>query len=813
MEILWQDVRYGLRVLLKSPGFTAIAVLTLTLGIGANTALFSVVNGVLLNPLPYPNPQELMAVYSKTAQFQTSSISYPNFLDWQRGNRSFSTLAAFRDQDFNYTGNGEPERLSGYMISAGFFDMLGVKPLAGRLFTPEDDQVGAAPVVLINAGLWKRRFGSGPGIVGKTMTLNGTEYTVVGVIPANFRLRTRIRDAYVPIGQWNDPTFRDRRISMGMNAIGRLKAGVTVEQAQADMNAVARGLSAAYPEADANSGITVIPLKKDIVGDIEPFLLVLLGAVGFVLLIACANVANLLLARATGRTREFAIRAALGAGKSRVIRQLLTESVMLALTGGALGLLLASRGTRAVISILPDALPRADAAGIDARVLLFTLGISVLGGIVFGLAPAFKTWRTDLQETLKEGGRGSSGPRHRTQSTFVVIEMAMALILLIGAGLMLRSLALLWGVDPGFNPRSLLTFSVGFPPTLGDNAASIRAALRALDSGISSLPGVEAVSTFGGGLPMAGDSELPFWLEGQPKPATDADMNYALFYLGDSGYLKAMGTPLRRGRFLTPQDDEHAPQVAVIDEYMARKFFGNQDPIGKRINLGLIDMQPEIVGVVGHVKHWGLDTDSKDAIESQLYIPMLQIPDRFMPLVRNGIGVVVRTQGSPLAMVDTIRETLEKMNSEEVMFDVRTMQSIVDDSLAARRFSMVLLALFAGLALVLSGIGIYGVVAYLVGQRAHEIGIRMALGAQQGDVIRLVLAHGAKMALIGVGIGLAASFGLTRLMSGMIYGVSAHDPLTFTGVAILLILIALTACYIPARRAMRVDPIVALRYE
>jgi len=812
MATFWQDIRYGLRMLWKNPGFTVIAVLTLALGIGANTALFSVVNGVLLNPLPYPEPHQLVALYSKTAEFEQSSISYPNFLDWETNNRTFASLAAFRNDAFNVTGQGEPERLRGYMVSADYFPMLGVSPVIGRTFRREEDLPGAGPVALISAGLWKRKFGSTADVLQKTMTLNGTGYSVIGVVPAGFRLYGDA-DVFVPIGQWNDPTFRDRRVSMGMNAIGRLKSAVTLEQARSDMASVAKSLAASYPEADAGTGITLLSLKSDMVGDIQPYLFVLLGAVGFVLLIACANVANLLLARATGRTREFGVRIALGASQGRVVRQLLTESVLLSLTGGALGLLLAWQGTRAVLAILPNALPRAHEISMDLQVMVFTLAISVFCGIAFGMAPALRTWRTNLQEILKEGGRGASAGRHRAQSIFVVVEMAMALVLVIGAGLTIRSLALLWNVNPGFNSRNVLTFSVALPPSLGDDPAKIRAALRQLHDQVRAVPGVEAVSIAGGSLPMTGDSELPFWLDGQPKPATNQEMNLSLFYLVEADYLKAMGIPLQRGRFFTARDNESAPKVIVIDESLARKFFPNQDPIGRRLNLELIGNQAEIVGVVGHIKHWGLDSEGHETIQSQFYIPFMQIPDKFIPLVAHGVSVTLRSQVAPLSLVSNVRQVVTGINNQQVMYGVRTMEGIVSDSLVARRFLMVLLGVFAVLALVLSSIGIYGVISYLVGQRTKEMGIRMALGAQPWDVLRLVVGQGAKMAVLGVAIGLVFAFWLMRFMVKMLFGISARDPLTFAGVALLLLVVALAACYVPARRATRVDLVDALRYE
>src|SRR3981189_3224302 len=526
----WQDVRYGLRVLAKNPGFTAVAILTLALGIGANTALFSVVNGVLLNPLPFPNPDQLVAVYSRTANFKESSSSYPNFLDWQKQNKSFASLGAFRSESYNLTGIGEPERLNCHMVSAEFLPALGISLALGRNFRAEEDQAGAAPVALLGDGLWRRKFAASPDILGKTLTLNGKSYTVVGVAPSRTPVFSPTA-VFVPIGQWTDPTFRDRRISMGMNAIGRLKPGVTFEEARAEMDRIGTNLAAAYPEANTGSGIMLVSLKTDVVGDVRGILLVLLGAVGFVLLIACANVGNLLLARSTGRTRGFAIRPRLGASPARVIRQLLTESVILGIAGGAIGLLLAKLAMRAILTGLADALPRTDEIALDSHVLLFTAGVSILTGIVFGLAPAIKMLQPRLSETLKEGGRGSSGARHRAQSVFVVVEMAMALVLLIGAGLMVRSLAALWGINPGFDPRNALSFQTSLTSDPSVTPGQLRAKYREAARQFERVPGIESVAMIGGSLPMTGDSEVPFWPEGQAPPANQNDMTFALFYL------------------------------------------------------------------------------------------------------------------------------------------------------------------------------------------------------------------------------------------------------------------------------------------
>jgi predicted permease len=815
MDAFWKDLRFGIRMLLRSPGFTATAILTLALGIGANTALFSVVNGVLLNPLPFPHAQELVTLYENKPNFKYASISYPNFLDWQKNNRTFEAMAAYRPDDFTVARTGTPERVDGVMVSADFFSILGVKPILGRGFSNDEDRLGGKPVVLISGGYWKRNYGSARDVVGKTLVLDGKDYEIVGVIPASFHLRIqnfRTSDLYVPLGQWNDVIFRERNVAMAMDGIARLKPGVTLEQARADMDSVTQYLASVYPEANVGVSATVVALKEKMVGEIRPYLLVLLAAVLLVLLIACVNVANLMLARSNARAREFAIRSALGASQTRVIRQLLTESILLAVYGGALGLILAAWGTQAALGLLPDSLPRAEEVGLDERVLLFTLAVSVLAGLVFGLAPALRTAKPNVQETLKEGGRGASRAKQRAQNVFVILEMAMALVLLVGAGLMIRSLTRLWGVNPGFNPKNVLYFQVGMPPAMKQAPAdAVRANLRRLHDTLATVPGVETLSLQRGGLPMFGDSEDPFWIVGRPKPQNDNDMVSALWYEVEPDYLKVMGIPLKRGRFFTAQDNESSPLVAVIDESFAEEYFPGQDPIGQSIVDEFVGKPSEIVGVVGHVKHWGLD--DRINLHAQFYIPFPQIPDRFISRAAGSTGVLIRTQREPLAMVDAIRKKVGEMNSQDVVFETHSYEDIISRSLAERWFSMVLLGLFAALALALASVGIYGVISYVVGQRTHEIGIRIALGAQRKDVLALVLGEGTRTALFGVGIGLIAAFGLTRLMVSVLYGVSATDPLTFLAVAALLAAVALLACYIPARRAMRVDPIVALRYE
>ena len=813
MTTFSQDLRYAIRMLAKAPAFATIAVLTLALGIGANTALFSIVNGVLLNPLEYPQSEQLVAVYASTTGFNRAPITYLNFLDWQRNTQTFAFMAAYRNQDYNLAGSREGERLSGYMISADFFSTLGVKPVLGRTFEATDDQVGAAPVVILGGGLWQREFGSSPEILGKSLTLNGTSYLVIGVMPAGFSFYGHDRDVYTPIGQWNDPSFRDRRISVSARAIGRLKPGVSLSQGQADMDVIARNLAAAFPVADKDTGINLVSMKEDIVGNVQPFLLVLLAAVGFLLLIACANVANLLLARAIGRSREFAVRAALGASRTRVIRQLLTESILLASLGGFLGLTLAWIGVKAAINTLPGTLPRAAEIALDSRVLLFTIGLSLLAAVVFGLTPALKSSRVDLQDVLRQGSRGFTGGHYRVQGLFVAGEVGMALVLLVGAGLMIRSLGALWRVDPGFIPSHAITFTVSMPSSSATTSAETRARLRQFDEKMRSVPGVQAVSVTLGSRPMIHDSSLPFWIVGHPKPANDNEMPQAMFYLVEAGFQRAMGLTLQRGRFVSPEDNENSRLVIDIDDSFARTYFPREDPIGKHVHLEQFNVEAEIIGVVGHVKQWGPGTDAKSAVEAQFFYPFMQLPEKIMPLAAGAVAVVLRTEGDPPAIMGPVRAAVHQMDPRQVIYAVQTLDQVIAGSLAARRLSMILLTVFAGLALALASVGVYGVISYLVSQRTQEIGVRMALGAQPRDVMRLVLGQGAKTVMLGVTAGMVTALGLTRLLANQLFGVSAHDPLTFAAVIILLVVVALLACYRPARRAVRVDPMVALRHE
>jgi predicted permease len=824
---LAQDVRYALRQLRKSPSFTAVTVLTLALGIGANTAIFSVVNGVLLNPLPFHNASRIVSMFEETQNFAKGSISYPNFLDWQRDNRSFEGMAAYRATDGSITGVGEPENVQAERVSANFFPILGVNPVLGRIFSSEEDRRGASPTALISEGLWKRKFASDRNVIGQRLIVAGQPRTIIGVIPASFRLRVfnfRTADVYEAIGEDPDPTFYLRDSYRGMDAIGLLKTGVTLAQAGDDMKRVNAGLAAAYPNVDGNIKTNIIPLKDNIVGDMRPALLVLLGAVGFVLLIACVNVANLLLARSTARQREFSVRAALGAGQIRILRQLLTESVLLSALGGGFGLILARWGTAAALLAVPETVPRAEEIGIDFRVLLFTILVSVFTGIMFGLLPAIRMSRTDISGSLKDSGRAISGPRTRMQSALVMGEMAMALVLLVGAGLMCRTLVQLWKVDPGFDPRNLSRFAVTPPPSLKSQSSdAIRAAVRQISATLHSVPGVEAVSLHDGDMPMEYDNERGFLLEGQ-EPSTEGTKNIqqTLDHIVEPEYLNTMRIPLLRGRFLTDEDNENSARVVVIDASFAQQYFAGQDPIGKHIRTFEFDSDSKqrvvpllIVGVVGHVNQWGLADDASRPLQAEMYRPIMQNGPIDTKDLAQGFNVFVRSKTplAPGAFFESIRQKLLASNRDMIVYDNQSEQQVMADSIASQRFSVLLLGAFAGLALLLAGTGIYGVLSYLVGQRTREIGVRMALGAQRLDVLRMVLQDGARMVLAGTAIGILAALGLTRLMASMLFGVKPTDPITFGLVAVVLCGIALLAGYVPARRAAKVDPMVALRYE
>jgi predicted permease len=824
MRTFLHDIQYAGRQMMKSPGFAIVAILTLAIGIGANTAIFSVVNAVLLEPLPYPNADRLVTLFHNKHNFVKGSLSYPNFQDWQRENQSFEAMAAYRHPDgFTLTGAGQAENIPGDMVSAGFFEILGIKPLLGRTFTTDEDRLGANPIVVISEGLWKRKFASNPHIVGQVIVLDGVPRTIVGIVPGFHFVQWNFRagDAYVPIGEFSEPQFHyDRKAAWGTNIVARLKPGVTLAQAGEDMARVNRGLAATYPDADAGIKTTIIPLKDHIVGLVRPVLLVLMGAVLFVLLIACVNVANLQLARSTARQREFAVRVALGAQQSRLVRQVLTESLALSLVGGAFGLLLAYWGAKGALAFIPDSLPRAENVGLDGHVLLFTLLVSVLSGVVFGLAPAFRTSRTDVNATLNQSGRSLIGAHHQAQAIFVTIEMAMALVLLVGAGLMIRTLMQLWNVSPGFNPRNVITFDITPSQSLKSQSPdAIRAAYRQMTSTLKSIPGVQDVSFDYGAMPMSSDWEDGFWIVGRTHAQREADLPYSLRYGVEPNYLKLMEIPLLRGRFISDADTPTAPRVVVIDETFAKQLFPDQDPIGKYIHFvgesSGGNRDDVIVGVVGHIKQFGLVPDAANSVEQQYYEPFQQAPDPIMRRIAEGVPTFVRVRDGvdPESLFPSIRQALTRQDSQMVVDNLESMQRKVADSIARERFAMVLFSVFAAGALLLASIGIYGVLSYIVGQRTREIGIRMALGAGKGDVKLAVLRDGVSMTLPGIGMGVVLALGLARLMSSILFGVRPTDIITFASVAVVLMIVALLACYVPARRAAALDPMQALRTE
>ncbi|MGA9625572.1 MAG: ABC transporter permease [Bryobacteraceae bacterium] len=807
---LGQDLRYGIRTLRKNPGFTAIAMVALALGIGANTAIFSVVNGVLLQPLAYPDPDRLLTIWETTAEFSQASVAYPNYLDWRRDNRSFTDMGASRSGDFNFTGAGQPEQVSGQYVSASVFPVLGVTPFLGRSFRPEEDRQGAACAVMLSYGFWKGRMGADPSILGKALTLNASSCTVVGVLPADFRFGGNAR-VYVPIEQWNAVDLHSRESHPGLRVTGRLKPGATIEAAQAEIASLCNALSHQYPKSNAGHGAKLVRMKEDMVGYIRPTLLLLVGAVGFVLIIACANVANLLLARATARKREFAIRAALGADRGRVVRQLLTESVLLSLGGAMLGLAIARWGTSLVMDAAPGSLPRSGEIGVDPYVLLFTLAVSIVTGVLFGLAPAFQGANVNPQESLKEGAGGAGGGRHRAEGVFVAVEVGLAVILLAGAGLMIESLWRLWQVNPGFNTHNVLTAKVALSPRVMASPPGIRLAYRQLLERVAAIPGAQSAA-IASVVPLSeNDSEIPFWPGTGPQPAQDG-MTSAMFYIVTPDYPRVMQIPLRRGRFFTDHDDLASPPVVVIDDVLARRVFPGQDPVGRQMSIMVLG-PVQVAGVVGHVKHWGLDSDDTAKVRDQIYFPVLQVPDRFLSEAVAGLTLLLRTGAEPLSLVSAVRAQVAGPTQDQPIYAVRTMEQIISGSLVERRFAMLLLIIFAATALLLAAVGIYGVMSYAVTRRTHEMGIRAALGAPRGEIVGLVVRQGMRLAAIGMAAGLVAAMALTRFLAGLLYGVRPADPATLAAVTLLLGAIALLACYIPARRAAAVDAVVALRCE
>jgi len=791
----------------KNLGVTAIVVVVLALGIGANAAIFSVVNAALLRPLPYVDPDELVRLTEDSPNVPQMSISYPNFLDWREQNKVFSGIAAMQFRSLNLTGTDAPERLAGRGVSAEFFNVLGVSPALGRSFAAEEDRPGANPVCIISHGLWDRRFGSDSAIINKQVTLSGASYTVIGVLPASYAFGTPT-DVFVPIGLRADE-MKERGNHPGIYAIARLKPGVTVETARGELIAMAQRIGVQY--GMKGNSATLTPLQEAFVGDVRRPLLILLGAVGFVLAIGCANVANLLLARAATRQKEMAIRAALGAGRLRIIRQLLTESILLAFLGGTIGLLLAIWGIDLLRSASIDSLPTTAVIKLDGKVLIFTLLVSLVTGIVFGLAPAFAAAKADLHDTLKEGGRGS-GPGGRSawlRSTLVVSEVALSLVLLVGAGLLVRSFVRILDTDPGFKPRNLLTMQLALNAKQ-DEGAKVLNFFNDLNGRIKSLPGVESAA-FSNGIPLGGTADTSFAIVGRAKPEPGKQPQ-TMLYIPSPDYLQAMGIRLIKGRFFTMQDTQDSPRVAVIDEMFARQQFPNEEPLGHYLaGDGKDNPDAEIVGVVAHVKHFGLDAEER--VQPQLYLPFNQAPDDLLPILSPRMSLVIRTTTDPLSVVAAVRREVQTLDPNQPVFNVSTMEKTLDQSLGTQRLSMALLAVLASLALILAAVGIYGVMSYTVTQRTHEIGIRMAIGAQRRDVFRLVIGRGMVLVLIGVALGLIASFSLTRLMRTMIFGVAPTDPATFVTIAILLTSVALVACYVPGRRATKVDPLVALRYE
>jgi len=804
---MFKDLRYAFRIFLRKPGFALIAVLSLALGIGANTAIFSVVNSVLLRPLPYKDPERLVMVWEDASKFgyPHDTPAAANYVDWRDQNTVFEGMAAIADNSFNLTGAGDPERLEGRYVSATLFPLLGVDPQIGRTFTAAEDQPGSNRVVVLSYALWQRRFGGDNSIVGKPLNLNGETYTVVGVMPARFQFPSSDNQVWVPIAFTSeDAANRNRHY---LQVLARLKPGTTLEQAQTEMHTIAARLQQQYPQSNTDLGAAVTSLHEHVVGDIKPALLILLGAVGLVLLIACANVANLLLARAAVRQKEIAVRIALGARRQRLIRQFLTESVLLATIGGVVGLMIAYGGLMVLRAFIPENIAQTGQISIDLKVLGFTFVVAMITGLIFGLAPAIQAARFNQTETLKEGGRdsatGSSGKRIR--GLLVMAEVAVSLVLLIGAGLLINSFLRLRSVDPGFRADNLLTMKVVLPQPKYPDFERRSAFYTALVQRVQSVAGVKsaAVTT---NLPLyrQGNS-IGVSIEGQPPPPPGQE-NIVVTRIISPAYFDTMTIPLLSGRSFTDQDVRTSPRVVVISEATARRYWPGQDAVGKRIGAGRIQ-RPEdwfqVIGVVKDVRQFELTADPRP----QMYLSYRQMG--FFP----SDDLVVKTEVDPASLAATVRNAVWEIDKDQPVSNIRTMDEILTQSIARQRFSMLLLAIFAGVALTLAAVGIYGVMSYSVAQRTHEIGIRMALGAQTGAVLKLAVGYGLKLVIAGIAIGLIAAFALTRVMSTLLFGVTATDATTFTLISLLLIAVAALASYIPARRATKVNPIVALRYE
>ncbi len=805
MDKFRQDIRFGLRMLLRSPGFTFIAIAALAIGIGANTAIFSVVNGVLLKALPYSNPDELAMVWvdNRRQGIREDITSWPNFVDWRDQNHTFQAMSGYRPYQTNLTGDGEPEELLATQVTTNFFSLMNVKPIHGRAFSPDEEQPGKDNIAVLSYSLWQRRFGSDPSIINKTILLNGTSILVVGVAPKGFEFPDKV-DLWTPLAP-NERT-RAARGAFWLPVIGRMKPGVRGEQAQADMNVIARRLEEQYPNNNSGFGINVVPLYEQTVGNVRQALLILLGAVGFVLLIACANVANLMLARATSRYREIAVRAALGAGRGRIILQLLTESILLSVVASALGVLLAVWGINGLLRIAPENLPRLGNVGIDARVLAFTAGLAILTAIIFGLVPALQASRLDLNEALKEGGRTDTAGRRAklVRNGFVVLEIALAIVLLVGAGLLIRSFANLKGVDPGFRTDRILTAQLRLPRTKYPEGPQVAAFYQQVLDRLRALPDVEGASaTSGILLPKLANSGT-FSIEGKPQPNDDQRLELP-FDAVVPDYFKLMGIELLRGRAFNEHDTASSLLVVIINETMERRYFPNEDPIGRRLTFGDGDSNSRwmtIVGVVKDTKRQGLSSPIR--IES--FMPHTQRPSRAMELV-------VRTRNEPRALAKSFREAVWSIDRDLPIPKVQTMDDIFAGAIAEQRLNTMLLGMFAGVALLLAAVGIYGVMSYATSQRMHEMGIRVALGASKRDILKLVVGQGMLLALAGVAAGIIASLLLARVLRTLLFGISSTDLVTYATTPAILIVVAFVACYLPARRATRVDPISTLRYE
>jgi len=809
MQTLLQDIRYGARMLTKNPAFTFVALVTLALGIGANTAIFSIVNAIVFRPLPYTAPQQLVGVWNRDLKRPGSQYpsSLPIVRDWQQQGHVFSGVAAYAFNRFHVSGNEGPDETRGVFTTPNFFDVMGVTPVLGRALQPADDR---QLVVVLGDALWRRRFNADRNVIGKRITLNSETFTIIGVMPPSFRFPTPDIELWTSLAPiYNLPTgarssvgdWVNNRSLRGYRVVGRLQNGISHERAQVEMNAIAERLAQAYPDSDAGTGVVLVPLREQMVGTYRRPLVVLLVAVGFILLIACANVANLLMTRTASRDREIAIRRAMGAGQVRLIRQMLTESILLAGFGGALGLLLATWGVQILLGLTPKDIPRLEGVSVDGWALLFTFAVSIGTGVLFGLAPAWHARTLSLNESLREGGRSIAGlPRiKRVRGLLVMSEIALAVMLLIGSGLMLKSFQRLTDVNPGFNPERLLTMAVSLQFVRYQDPVKQVAFFDQALQRIRSLPGVVAAGACTSLPPTYIQQGTGFAIEGRPVDAGSQPPS-ALYMPATPGYLEALGVPLTRGRSVAESDSAQAPGVVVINQSLARQFFPNEDPLGHRLTIG--GVLRTIVGVTGDAKYEGLGA----AAGAQVYVPYAQSP---FP----GMRVVVRATTDPLSLVSAVRAEIQSIDSEEGPTRIATMNQLISESLAQPRFNTFLIGLFAALAFILAAIGIYGVISYDVSQRTGEIGIRMALGAQARDIVKLILRQGALLTLGGLGLGIAGAFALTRFLAGLLFEVTPTDPATYVTVSVLLTVVAIAACLIPSRRATKIDPLVALRYE